>query len=472
MSLDPNIQRSVDEIVFQIKLGKVIPIIGYDFFYNEFENNAEKDFLKALIKIHTEDKDLESKFSDINGDNTLSGYELINEYYHQLQDKDTFKLRLSETIKDQRFNWNLVTESYRKVVSIKHFQFFINATFLNGLELAFNTIRASGKDQSTINSSYQILNYKSYNPDVLAEAAPAGRAFQISPPKPIIYNLFGTHDDPHGDYVLTDADYIELIYDLMVNKRGDFTNFLSYLNEGYILFLGCNFPDWFFRFFIRICVDNRLDAVSPIKRKAVIDSLNSIDKSRSVFINHYGIQKMDIDCNTLVNEIYNSFLSVPGTPDLLKDKFNNNVFISYCRKDYDTAKSIETQLKANYIECFIDENHLETGSVLDGTIKEAIDKCCVLLAVVSNNLSTATEYFCKEWNYAIDSGRTIIPVFKDFVEQSMFLPCAEPSANIRQTILNKDYALGIKLGVDNLISVNDLRTIKEKQYKCKISEKL
>jgi len=57
--------------------------------------------------------------------------------------------------------------------------------------------------------------------------------------------MFGRLSD-----VLTDADYIELIYDLIQAKQNKCAKLLSYLKEGYLLFLGCNFPDWFFRFFI------------------------------------------------------------------------------------------------------------------------------------------------------------------------------------------------------------------------------
>jgi hypothetical protein len=89
---------------------------------------------------------------------------------------------------------------------------------------------------------------------------------------------------------------------------------------------------------------------------------------------------------------------------------------------------------------------------------------------ISGISTTCTNYFCKEWNYAIDSGKTIIPIYKELVDQNMFLPC-EPNTNIRQFILNKNNKLGIKLNIDNKISDEDLRNIKELQYKSKISDK-
>lgn len=465
--IDPITRRSIDAIILQIRTGKVIPVIGYELLTDGITSSDtnDNDFLKYLIKIHAERVDV----GNVNTTADKTGYEIINDYYHKLSDnKEAFKIQFSDTIQVKRSHWPLTYSSFRKLSSIKNFQLFINATFLNSLEVALNQMCGVGTNEDEIKSSYSVLNYRSFNPEDLPERAAEGKGFHINFPKPIIYNLFGTHNDPRGDYVLTDADYIELIYDLMVNKQGLFTNLLSYLKEGFLLFLGCSFPDWFFRFFIRICVGDRLDTVSPIKRKAVIDSLNGLDASRTVFINHYGIQKLDIDCNVLIDEIYKAFSNVPGKPDLHPDRFNNNIFISYCRKDEKTAADMASQFNENYIEYFLDNHEMETGSFLDRTIQEAIERCCIFLPIVSNNLSSGTAYFCKEWNYAIDKGKIIIPVFKEFVDQNMFLPC-NPHTNIRQMILNKDAILGIKLSPDNKISDDDLKIIKERQYKCKAS---
>lgn len=469
MSLVTNnvkLKESIEEIVYQIQMEKVIPIIGYDLLFNEFEsNNGDKDFLKRLIKKHAQNENLEVEYPD-----AKTGYDLINSYYHKSTNKNSFKARLSKTIRENRFDWELIPESYRKLVSIKNFKLFINATFTNTVELSVNAYRAEGNNEGNIKNSYRILNFSPYDPDDMPEAA-LSRNFRINFAQPIIYNLFGTHDERRGDYILTDADYIELIYDLIINKQEKYTNLLSYLNEGYLLFLGCNFPDWFFRFFIRVCAGDRLDAETVIQRKAVIDSLNlnKVDSSRSVFITQYGIQTLDIDCNTLVDEIYRT-LKREDSQSILDDKENNKVFISYCRKDVEVSNAIETQLDSKYIEYFKDVNNLRLGDNLHDRIKDAIDKCCLFLPVVSNNLQGCSDYFCREWNYALNTGKKIFPVFKDFVDQDMLLPC-DPISDIRQKILNKNNTLGIKLEGNNRIPEQLLRNIKELQYLSRVSGK-
>jgi hypothetical protein len=474
MQISPELKKNIDEIVFQIKTGKVIPIIGSDLLNDEFGNDeGDLDFQKMLIKTHSGDDNLEDKFNEEHQTRNLTGFELINQYYHSLgKSKDTFKLRFSQTIQQERFKWKLISESLEKLVCIKHFQLFINGNFMNSLELAFNAFRAEGANLEEIKSCYTVLSYNPISADDLPQRAPL-RPFHLNLQKPIIYNLFGTHDELHGNYVLTDADYIELIYDLINNRQEKFVNLLSYLNEGNLLFLGCNFPDWFFRFFIRICVGERLDSDLSLQRKTVIDSLNDIDSSRSIFIKNYEITKLNINCNQLINEIYKAFKVIEGTPDLIPNfktnKNNNNVFISYCRQDEPVIRVIIEQFEGKYINYFIDYEQITTGSSIDQTIKDAIDKCCLFLPVVSKNLSSSSEYFCKEWNYAIRTGKTIIPIFKEFVKYNMPLPCGDEDSEIRNRILNKDNGLGIVLSIDYQIPEKNLKEIKAIQYKSRVS---
>jgi hypothetical protein len=460
---DPLVQKSIDDIVDQILLGKVIPIIGYDLLYSEFDDENPGDFLKQLIKIHAKEELVE-----LDSVNEKTGYELINDYYHGLSDNETFKLKISRTIQKKRFGRRLIPESYRKLVSIKNFKLFVNATFTNTLELALNAYRATGKNEQEIKSSYEIYNYHTTQPTDLPEEAPH-RNFLINFKQPTIYNLFGTHDDKRGEYVLTDADYIELIYDLIENKQQKFTNLLSYLNGGYLLFLGCNFPDWFFRFFIRIAVQERLDLATPIKRKSVIDSL--ADQSRSVFISQYKIQSVGIDCNNLVDEIFKRLQREEGAIIETAETGNNKVFISYCRKDEDIAKAIAAQFDEKYIDYFLDSNDLDVGNNLNNKITDAIDRCCLFLPVVSDNIGKASPYIWLEWKYAIDGEKEIWPFFKNFVDQDMLLPESYGvSPELKSKILNKNNTLGIKPDEGSYkIPDTILNAIKMKQYDSRVS---
>jgi len=468
--MPPDNQQTIDDFISSIakyiQTGKVIPIIGYDMLDSQYSApGSDKDFLKNLIKVYTQDTNLESLYP-----RAKTGSELVNEYYHELDEieRPGFKISISQTIQRERFRLRLIPDSYRKLVSIKCFNLFINATITNSLELAMNTFRGTGNTEDEIKSSYTVFNYDPNHPDDLPFPAPPNLYIDFG--NPIIYNLFGTHDADRGDYILTDADHIELIYELIKRENERFANLLSFLNEGYLLFLGCNFPDWFFRFFIRICVGERLDSASPIKKKAVIDTLNSIDASRTVFISQYRIRSIEMDCNVVVDKLYEALGNTK-----CRDKqsmVNNKVLISYCRADEDFVRLLIAQLDAVFIDYFVDFENMQTGDALSAAIQAEINKCCLVLPVVSGNIQRSTPYVWREWSYIVNKKEKIWPIFREFVDQDMFAPADFVlPLEIRSKILNKNTTLGIIPGINGKIIETDLRRIKETQYLSRVSGK-
>jgi hypothetical protein len=461
------IEDFINNIALNIRTGKVIPIVGYDFLLDQYSvPESERDFLKALIKIHARDPTLELRYP-----RAKTGGDLINEYYHDLDDNErpVFKLEISETIQQERIAMRLIPESYRKLVSIRCFNLFINATMTNSLELAMNAYRGEGNTEDAIRSSYTVFNYDPNHPDDLPTQAPP-RNFRVEFEKPVIYNLFGTHDKERGEYILTDSDYIELIYDLIKYERNKFSNLLSYLNAGYLLFLGCNFPDWFFRFFIRVCVGDRLDSEIPMKGKTVIDTLNSIDPSRTVFIDQYQIRSIEMDCNLVIDKL---FEALKDTNCLMGGgRLNNKVFISYCRADEDLALAIARQLKVYFVDYFLDSESLSIGDDLGETIKWEIDNCCLFLPIVSTNIQRSSPYVWREWNYAVDTKEDVWPIYREFVDTDVLAPVSfKLSDRLRPRILNPNNTLGIEPGKDDSIPMIAIKKIKERQYLSRVSGK-
>ena len=455
---------SVDQIISQIRLGKLIPIIGPDLL-NGRPNNGKGDFLTKLLKQYSNDENLPDKFPDVK-----TGNDLIHAYYHGLEtseERDDFRIKFSELVEQDKASF--ITDSFRKLALIKNFKFFINASFVNSMELALNKYRYV-KGQKAC----EVVNFSQINTQDIASPPP--KKFTVSFNPPLIYNLFGQFNAPDGDYVLTDADCIELIYDLI--QDGDkFVNLLGYLKdpEVSLLFLGCNFPDWFFRFFVRICVGQNLDSKAGPKTKAVIDSLNDIDSGRNVFISRYDIKTAICDCNQLVDQIYQKLGEEQGRPGLLDDKPNNVVFISYCHADQDAADAVTQHFEAKGIEYFLDTNDMDTGANLPASISDAIERSCLFLPIISQNLKASSGYIYREWNYAYFRAAKlpIWPVWKDFVDDGMLIPEKFGiSEEMKLKFLNKDSTLGIKLnpgangqgGPKYLLDNKNLNDILNTQY--------
>src|SRR5207237_10704477 len=65
------------------------------------------------------------------------------------------------------------------------------------------------------------------------------------------YHLFGCVDDDTDDFVLTEEEAMESLL-LLQQRKLDLPLLFAALARHSLLFLGCSFPDWFARFFIRI----------------------------------------------------------------------------------------------------------------------------------------------------------------------------------------------------------------------------
>jgi|GEM_PF-3459329 len=88
-----------------------------------------------------------------------------------------------------------------------------------------------------------------------------------------------------------------------------------------------------------------------------------------------------------------------------------DVFISYSRKDKKFVEYLYTQLKEVYnLAVWLDLIKLSSdGRSFDKNIQEALDDSNRLLLIVSPD-SMVSEYVTKEWKYALERCKTIIPV--------------------------------------------------------------
>lgn len=88
---------------------------------------------------------------------------------------------------------------------------------------------------------------------------------------------------------------------------------------------------------------------------------------------------------------------------------NEQVFISYSRKDTDWADRIKASLESNGIACWMDREGINAGEKYTRKIINAIKQCDIFLLVLSEN-SEASEWVPKELGKAIQYHKYIIPV--------------------------------------------------------------
>lgn len=87
-----------------------------------------------------------------------------------------------------------------------------------------------------------------------------------------------------------------------------------------------------------------------------------------------------------------------------------DIFISYSRQDKDKVLPIVEQIKNKVgVDCWIDMTGIESGEQFEDTIITAIDKCKIVLFMLSDN-SLESDWTKREVYYAEGLGKRIVPI--------------------------------------------------------------
>src|SRR5262249_44625844 len=104
-----------------------------------------------------------------------------------------------------------------------------------------------------------------------------------------VYSLLGRPGDA-GEYAVTEEDTLEFIHELKakLEPQGELKNLGAILRQSHLLFLGCGFPDWLMRFFMRTLRGERFYA-QPLRRRArVVDRRAEREGNLVLFLQQYG----------------------------------------------------------------------------------------------------------------------------------------------------------------------------------------
>lgn len=87
-----------------------------------------------------------------------------------------------------------------------------------------------------------------------------------------------------------------------------------------------------------------------------------------------------------------------------------SIFISYSRADSEFVDLLQRLLVSKGYSTWIDRRNIGAGSRWDQAIEQAIQAQSHLIVVLTPE-SAASENVADEWSYAIEEGKTIIPIF-------------------------------------------------------------
>jgi len=200
------------------------------------------------------------------------------------------------------------------------------------------------------------------------------------------------------------------------------------LKERSLLFIGCGFPDWLSRFFIRALKST--DGLRG-RRSAVVDQRLGREPDLVVFLRHFDTMlEWHGGARKFVSELHSRW-SASGPPiapsdgwirDAL-DRQDEAVFVSFASEDRARVRSYVKALRAERLNVFFDEDSLPPGTHLD-VLDQLVDRCAVFLPFVSDWTEKDDDSpFRREWNRAAERAEDhsarqafIMPVMLDQTE--------------------------------------------------------
>jgi hypothetical protein len=229
------------------------------------------------------------------------------------------------------------------------------------------------------------------------------------------------------DYVVTEEDALEFVYSLQ--SAGLPVNLFSALDEKPLLIIGCSFPGWLVRFFLRAARRNRL-LLARGKTDFVVDSSGRDEPALLAFLRNFKTRTEFFhhdDAVAFVDELHRRWRERIGDrpaaaePAALPVFAPGAVFLSYSSDDRPAAQAIRDALDAAGIDVWFDRDQLMAGDAFESKIRRYIERSSVFIPVLSRSTVTPERRFFRlEWEHAQrvaitapESSRFILPVAID-----------------------------------------------------------
>jgi len=283
-----------------------------------------------------------------------------------------------------------------KLARIRDFDLYVSLTFDALLADAINQVRFAGTGRT---------DHIGYAPNKVLDL-PAERSRLAAP---VVYGLLGKLSVA-PDFVISEEDTLEFLYALQSEAKRPHLLF-DELQNNHLLFLGCSFPDWLARFFIRIAKSRQL-SVQRGESEILVDGRIASDPNLVVFLKSfsYSTRILAMDPFAFVDELERRWSArhpegaAPdsrGAPSSLPDMAPGAIFLSYAKEDYAAVARIQNALEDLGLDVWFDKERLEAGDQYDQKIRRNIKGCSLFLPVISKTTERRLEgYFRREWKLA------------------------------------------------------------------------
>jgi hypothetical protein len=404
----PN-NKMIQIIVNSIKSGvKIIPVIGFDAYkIIDKDTQVHHSYLDYLTRKLAVENKIEIQ------DNLIGDIDRFSSVYNSLLLKRSKPKDVKQTIIEAAKEIEpLVDCSFlEKLVRIVPFKYYINATFMHFLESALINHRSFPTGNIGAASYPYVLNdgMTSMPQDLPSEDNQLFR--------PIIYNLFGTYEKDQYNIFLTDDDILNFTIDLNKKYESCLGRLKMKIEKSSLLFLGCNFPDWLFRFFLNTLKPNLLSD----KENEIFLDKSSANPTQTYFIEKHSFYQDATDADQFINELFQKFTE---TNQVIGNREKEYIFISYAWEDQLLAIKIADWLISGGKNVWMDVFKLNRGDELNPEIAKAINECKLFCPIITKaSMSKSNGYVQREWAHfkGLDLSKKILPIVKevDYVSNTL-----------------------------------------------------
>lgn len=377
-----------DQLFEQIKEGNVVPIIGEELLKIKVGDKTIPLYDFIIQKLA--DK-LEVDYSENNNFTKLSTGANISKWKEL---RTNIYIETAKILEENSFE---LPVHLKKLFEIKEFKLILSTTFDN---LGYRTLEES-IDKENIDSVY-------YEKGKIKDITITG--------KTILYQMFGKAKKSTRSFVLNEDDLIDYLHQWMNDNYAPI-NLMNNLKQKYLLVIGCNYPNWLFRFFLHSIQSPNLSPASTFEENKEYIAGYNTDEELTSFLFRVGAYYED-DIEKFIDELMERYRA-------LEDKkiIKNEVFLSYASEDINSAKKIKERFDKENIGVWFDKDDLEDGDIFDEKIKSNIKSSKIFVPVLSKNVLTKQgRYFKKEWSLGVDVAREhfgqrfIFPIIIDDVD--------------------------------------------------------
>lgn len=224
--------------------------------------------------------------------------------------------------------------------------------------------------------------------------------------KNILYYIFG-RVGVKGTFVVDEEDLLSFLH-FWHDESTRPKELCQYLSNKYLLVIGCDYPDWLFRF-MWYSMNNNFKELKKgqlvISNKKVMEDVELQSFLRRIKAYY------DNDIDEFVLELCKRCKEI----EPVKIQDDNDIsgqtqsstkmdfFISYAHEDYETANKIATIIQNLGATVWFDKNELRPGDNFPNEIKDNIEECKRFMPILSLNAAQKTRgFFRKEWAKALE----------------------------------------------------------------------